>query len=470
MRIARRMKHRTARHWGSGVTTGLLALTVGVASANIVMTRVAAFWEEFAGTFPCGDANGNLLPEIYGTSDHNHDSLVIYENQGGNSYREIKTGVRIRWVRDFGYGDGEGLAELINAVTIYRALNPDTFPTESVYTFNPPCGAIFTKFTDLDRDGRCEVAFGSNGVNGSGINLYENRGMDQWVHVPFPWSNAEGQFAFADFDQDGHTEIASGDCDGNLYVFKCTGDDQYARVCSTSLSPDIESYCCTAANNLEGDSVPRFIILSLNDSSMCNVRVYEVGTESLYQCVWCTQIPRGDEWYWSIGVGDVDGDRKDEFAITTGEAVMLFKNTGRHQFSQVWQYYPGGQWVRFFDLNRDGRDELIISPDSTYIFEDTSGLGAAETPKPLPWVRSIAVEPTVSRRGWPAVFTGIPDGTTVEVHDMAGRLVRTQLLKAGPSWTWNLRDQAGNLVPAGTYFAVIRNKGKATSLKLCVVK
>jgi hypothetical protein len=38
------------------------------------------------------------------------------------------------------------------------------------------------------------------------------------------------------------------------------------------------------------------------------------------------------------------------------------------------------------------------------------------------------------------------------------------------AWTWNLRDQHGDLVSAGTYFAVIRSKGKATSLKLCVVK
>jgi hypothetical protein len=85
-------------------------------------------------------------------------------------------------------------------------------------------------------------------------------------------------------------------------------------------------------------------------------------------------------------------------------------------------------------------------------------------------VRSIAVEPTVSRRDWPAIFTGLPDGATVEVHSMAGRLVRVHSLKVGPSWTWDLRDQAGNLVPAGTYFAVVRSKGRSTSLKLCLVK
>jgi hypothetical protein len=463
------MSHEAGHYWMSVAAAVLLAVTVGIASANIAMSRVAAFWEEFAGTFPCGDANHNLLPEIYGTSDHNHDSLVIYENQGGNSYREIKTGVRIRWVRDFGYGDGESLAELINAVTIYRALNPDTFPTESVYTFNPPCGAIFTKFTDLDRDGRCEVAFGSNGVNGSGINLYENQGVDQWVHVPFPWSGAEGQFAFADFDQDGHTEIASGDADGDLYIFKCTGDDQYVRVCSTSLAPDVESYCCTAANDLEGDSVPRFIILSLSEGGWCNVRVYQTGPESLYQCIWSTQIQRGDEDYWSISAGDVNGDSKDEFAITNGAEVLLFENTGKHQYQQVWQYSPGGAWAQLFDLNGDGRKELIISPDSTYIFEDTNGLGVAEFTK-LPQLHTVTVQPTIARLGAPVMFSGVPPGADIEVHSLDGRLVNRAQGVRQSTWTWDLRNQSGNLVPAGTYFAVIRSKGRSTSLKLCLVK
>ena len=113
---------------------------------------------------------------------------------------------------------------------------------------------------------------------------------------------------------------------------------------------------------------------------------------------------------------------------------------------------------------------MIISAESTSIWEDTSGLAGATIPKPPPWARSIAVEPTVSRRGWPAIFTGIPDGATVEVHNLAGRLVRTQPQLRQPSWTWDLSDQAGNLVPAGTYFAVIRSKEKATSLKLCIVK
>ena len=70
----------------------------------------------------------------------------------------------------------------------------------------------------------------------------------------------------------------------------------------------------------------------------------------------------------------------------------------------------------------------------------------------------------------PILFSGIPSDAAVEIHAIDGRLVRRQPQVRQSSWTWDLRNQSGNLVPAGTYFAVVRCKGKSTSLKLCLVK
>ena len=82
----------------------------------------------------------------------------------------------------------------------------------------------------------------------------------------------------------------------------------------------------------------------------------------------------------------------------------------------------------------------------------------------------VSAVPTVLRLGATPLFSGIPTDAAVEIHGVDGRLVRRQPQVRQPSWTWDLRDQAGNFVPAGTYFAVIRSKGKSTSLKLCLVK
>jgi hypothetical protein len=172
-----------------------------------------------------------------------------------------------------------------------------------------------------------------------------------------------------------------------------------------------------------------------------------------------------------VAAGNVDGSGRDMFAVSTGLDVRLFKSTGIHQYAQTWQVnWPGVRWFRFFDVNKDSRDELLIScGDSTYIYEDTSGLGVAEFTK-LPQLRTVAVQPTIARLGALVLFSGVPPGAAIEVLGLDGRLVKSTPEVRQSTWTWDLRDQSGNLVPAGTYFAVIRNKGKATSLKLCVVK
>ena len=173
----------------------------------------------------------------------------------------------------------------------------------------------------------------------------------------------------------------------------------------------------------------------------------------------------------SVAAGDVDGDGVDEFAASAGLDVRLFKSVGQAQYAQTWQVdWRAVGWMRFFDINRDSREELIIScGDSTYIYEDTLGLGVAEFAK-TPAPRTVAIRPTITRVGAPVLFSGIPLGAAVEIHGIDGRLVRRQFQVRQSSWTWDLRDQSGNFVPAGTYFAVVRSKDRSTSLKLCVVR
>jgi hypothetical protein len=448
------------------------------------LVKVAALPGLFAGRWPCGDGNHNGRYDIYGTSGHllqRPDTMLVCEDTWRDSYRYIWTGVPTGRILDIGDGDRDGLCDIITSPTdldlhVWEAVAPDSFPSREVWSDSPPCYVSYAKWCDLDRDGRKEIVV--CGRQSIGVYVYENRGDNQYVEVPFPrgFYDIQSTFAVGDFDSDSLTELVGGNWDGHLLVYECTGEDQYARVCSLYYYVPFheeESYNHAAANDMDRDGHPEFISLfQIEASDSCRVRIFEEPVHNQFACV-CSLALRSNPFAGAgVATGDVDGDGTDEFSISTGIDVRLFRGVGPDQYEQTWQLdWYGVRWMRFFDINQDRRDELIIScADSTYIFEDTSGLGAAETPKPQPWVRAIAVEPTVSRRGWPAIFTGIPDGATVEVHDMAGRLVRTQLLKAGPSWTWNLRDQAGNPVPAGTYFAVVRSKGKATSLKLCVVK
>jgi hypothetical protein len=325
----------------------------------------------------------------------------------------------------------------------------------------------------LDRDGLPEIVCSGN--HNREFQVYENRGDNSYEDVHFPDHDVDGDFGVGDFDGDSLTELVAGDMDGNIRVFECIGDDQYAQVCSLGFGPnEVSAYHTAASRHIDMDGRPGFISQRRfwgpeNDS--CRIRIFREPAHGQFVCdtVMDFEYPLMAER--CVAAGDLDGDSVDEIAISTGYDVRLFKCVALRTWEQVWQWNHGSiPWIRFFDINQDGRNEMIISAESTYIWEDTSGLSSVGIPKPPPWVRSIAVTPTVGRRGWPAIFTGIPDETVIEVHDLAGRLVRTQALSKGPNWTWDLRDHDGKPVPAGTYFAVIRSKERLASLKLCIVK
>jgi hypothetical protein len=455
----------------------VLLLTAGASRvfAQIEMTQVAVLRGIGHGSMPCGDANHNGMYEIYSGSVH--DSLLIYEHLGNNQYRELMTTPVVGWVDDAGFENSDSLFDLLttpgeigpHTVMVYESARPDTYPLTPVWGGDPPIYANHVRFTDLDQDGHPEITIGNN--IGMGFFFYEDLGgndYEPWQH-PFPQTAAAGDFTTGDFDCDGRQEIATGTIDGALLVFKCLGKDSFARVCSLDLSPvhEIENYAFATANDWNGK--PEIINLSVagDDVDSCSVRIYEAQNDSQYACVWDTQYLGVDVWNWAVTAGDLDGDGIEEIVVSSGADIRIFKCTGPARYEQVWQYDMGGlAALRIFDLNGDGRNELVLAP---YIFEDTEGLGVAEFTR-LTQLHSVAVQPTIARLGTPVMFSGVPPGADIVVHSLDGRLVSRASGVRQPTWTWDLRDQAGNLVPAGTYFAVIRSKGRTTSLKLCLVK
>ena len=460
----------------------ILLLTGSRATAHLELVRIAAIPGYFGGCFPCGDANHNGRKDILGAFGRPigcPESLLIAERAVGDSFVVTRTQLRTGTVWDLGDGDRDGLSDILTtpgseSLCVFESSSPDSFPSRLTWSTSAEPGNMeFGLFCEFDRDSQTEIVV--TGPTNSRVRVYENRGDNEYVAVPFPQNRIESNFAVGDFDGDSLTELVGGNGRGDIHLFECVGNDSYARVCSLVFWPnEIEAYNTAASRHVDLDGHPGFISLRRVwnvPSDSCRVRIYLEPVHGQLVCVCSLDFRFAILTGNCVAAGDLDGDSVDEIAVSNGIDVRLFKCVGPNTWEQVWQWDHGTiPWIRFYDINQDSRNEMIISADSTYIWEDTSGLAGAAIPKPPSWVRSIAVEPTVSRRDWPAIFTGLPDGATVEVHSMAGRLVRVHSLKVGPSWTWDLRDQAGNLVPAGTYFAVVRSKGKSTSLKLCIVK
>jgi len=449
--------------------------------ALLNMVQVAQFSMRLATNFPCGDANRNGC-EVYGTTEYPNESLIVYEHQGHNQFQRVNTGALVGggpW--EYGDGDGDSLMEIVGqpcggASVVWESQAPGSLPSDSVWGARPQYvgGYCDARFTDLDRDGRQELAMQ---VDGYGVYLYENTGNNQYMLAAIlsdsaRYCEAAGDFAVCDLDGDSLLELVVGCVESYLHVFEATGqDDEYVLAWRCTVETRM-NYNVAVAHDMDHDGRPEFLAIG-NYFGTMKVMVYEADTGlDHYHRVWEQLRPDFNPgWFGNpFSVGDVDGDGTEEFAVSGGGCIALYKCTGLHSFEQVWLFDSTETYVRLFDINEDGRAEVLFDgPHGTEVWEDTEGLAVAEMAKPRLESR-VNVLPTVLRLGTAALFSDIPTDAAVEIHGIDGRLVRSQPQVRQSSWTWDLRDQTGNFVPAGTYFAVVRCKGKSTSLKLCLVK
>jgi hypothetical protein len=444
--------------------------------AALNMVKIAQLPQQLGTNFPVGDANGNDRYEIWGNSG---ETLVAFEYQGNGQFSRINTGALVHEAWAFGDGDNDGLMEVVGdpsagCAVIWESPAPDSFPSESVGEVHhyPAASYCLPKYADLDRDSRQELV-----ISVFGIRVFENVGNNRYDSVAvLNDSNhvVNSDFAIGDFDGDSLTDIVAGiNPLGYIVVFEATGQDNQYQIVARCSTDTYNNGDFASAHDIDGR--PEFIVFGRGYDSLGDygkVMVYEAVARAQYQHVWeQTRYDIGFFGPYPISVGSVDGQGVDEFAVNNGGgSIFLYKCDGPHSYSQVWRFDSAGWQERLFDINQDSRAEVIFDgPQGTEIWEDTEGLGVAEFSK----VRKphvVSVQPTITRLGAPVVFSGLPPGADIEVLSLAGRLISRASGVRQSTWTWNLRNQSGNLVPAGTYFAVIRSKEKATSLKLCVVK
>ena len=469
-----------ARHSKVGLTFAFVVFLSATPASGIRMARIAQLGV-LGGNYPCGANHDGRLAVFGENYSGAPDSIVAYECEDGNIFRRIVTGgLTLDGVWAFGDGDGDNLMELVGlghdgtAVVIYESRTDTSFPIDSVWgTYVLAPNFQHVKYVDFFRDGQQEIAIG---VESHGIFLFENTGDNRYdlatvLNDPIsPDGDPAGDFDVGDLDADSLMELVIGSAGHWLHVFKSAGHDHQWTVtrCSTENEMNVN---IAVAHDMDHNGLPELIVLGQADVGM-ELMIYEAAVGGGYHRVWEQVRP---DWYrdWfgnPISVGDIDGDKTEEWAVHTGGGVALFKCTGPHEYSEVWSRDSADTYERLFDINRDGHAELFFNgPHGTEIWEDTEGLGVAEFPK-FSLESPVKVAPSVARLGASLLLSGISPGADIEVLSPDGRLVSRTFGVRQSVWTWDLRNQSGNLVPAGTYFAVIRSKGKSTSLKLCLVK
>ena len=322
--------------------------------------------------------------------------LAIYEFESGHFELRLETAFRVI-PRDAGDVDGDGLSDMLLGFGqnsyLFEALSADSFPTRLVWLDT----AAFwgAQYADTDGDGILEI-IGRQGDEG--YRILENSGDNSFKESAFLKNTTRGanrlgvpRVRLWDMDGDGRLELAYGDYDGDVLVFKNTGDNAYI------LSDTLRTRFVNATEMIS--TVDSLLICATHTTENVN---YEHEFDARY---WSMET---FAWSAQEGLRAVDtvsffgfSDTRDFDSIIRGSRF-----TGRPGvFAALFPYLyvlerRAGGWtpvwlkenvrsntVLFADISGDGRDEFYINDG-----QSVSGyIRANEDRTPVPLFLNLTV-------------------------------------------------------------------------------
>lgn len=416
----------------------------------------------------CGDVDHDGFQEFYTralwspydayilefTPDMNYDTIRIPESR-----------LATFWL--IGDLDRDGKTDLCGegsyTLDIYESPDSASLPLQRVSEIQRGGTIPFPITADLDRDGAQEILLKDHAVPSS-IAVYECVADDIYAFrtaLPdtTPLRQTAGFGCSPDIDRDGFDEIfrVAGSW---VRVYEAVGDDTFAIKAIYQLpgSSGVWYATITGGPDIDRDGRNEAIIYTADYYYQGLLAVFESSENDSFEIVWVTQFPAGYLTLPTLATGDVDGDGVPEIAVSDGARIHLFRCTGSDQYEQFWQVYTGWSQVGLYDLNNDGKAEVIAycDDDSTHIYEYFS-LGITER-QPAELQR-ISVYPSVVRQGEMVKISGLSDGA-VSVVDASGRVIAK--LEEN---VW----RTGSMSPR-TYFVRIQLGNQSITHKVLVLK
>lgn len=416
---------------------------------------------------PCGDANSNGRHELYLLKHHTTCMYALEYGPTGFDTTPLGVVALAPHPLEFGDGDRDGRDELLLVdvcdICVWERRLGSEFPDSLVWLEHLPrvVGLIGLTYTDLDCDSVTEIAASS--PSWGYIALYKNTADNAYELLAIldnERTRGNGPLVETyDMDRDGRPELVSGSSWGWVTFYEHCYRDSFACVGYDRLSPEGIVRALQAAPDMDQDGLPELVAYGFRQRTGEGIlAVYECPGDNDFRVVWQRQIAGAvcNSGY-SVTVGDVDGDSVPEFAVTTGKEIQLYRCAGNDAYELWWSqpnYYGA---VRLYDIDRDGRCELVYSATwSTVIRKYVPGGISGGRSSDL---SNLTVLPSVTR-GAVVSVAGIADGAEVVVVDAAGRVV------ARPrDGVWNPRG-----VSPGAYFVRVRSGNQAVVQKVLVLR
>ena len=413
-----------------------------------------------------GDADHDGLPECYLYS-RRFDTVYAVECSGGNQFigRRIGSAPVGRCVA-LGDFDLDSKTDLFcryfesQQLRVLESIDSLLLPDTIVWQETVPwlAGDWNSQVVDMDVDSSPELITETN----SRVRAYECGGDNDYRLAYFLPNASHYATLFCrtfDLDRDGKPEIAGGSDYGAIAFYEAVMDDSVRLVAVCSVPG--YNYCraMIAAPDIDKNGRSEVLALSLSQSHDALLSVFESPADDSFCSV--TSIQFGGSYFGShdIAVGDVNGDSMLEIAVADGAYLRIFRCTGPGRYEQVWLTDYNYEAVGLSDLNTDGRAELICDGGNftTNILECLPvGLERRAEGK----LRRAEIQPSVVRSRGSVQITGLPPSSEIEVVDASGRVDDRPV-----SGVWHPAYGV-----AGTFFIRIRLGNQSVVRKLLVVE
>ncbi len=346
---------------GDGTLGGLFALEA----------MAAEYWD-------ATDLDGDSDVDIVGARG---DSMaIVYLNQGSWSFtiadsfpiRRGDTAYEARGNLRVAMLDGDNIPDLLNDGQFFGGVGDGTFGPAVV--FGPEDGK-FARVADLDEDGVMDVIDVAQPPDAKTF-MYSARvyrGLGGGAFAAPVLHGVQRQttaLVTADFDSDGHVDLALADytSSGVLQIILGNGDGTFGGgvhdypVAGTPLK--------VAIGNVVGTTAPDVLV---GNQGVSFLRILPgLGDGSLGAPV---DLPTSGE-VRAVAVADLDQDG-DNDVVTAGQfTVSVFLGMPGGALGPRADFPGGANSIAVGDLNGDGRPDVVVSPTlSTYITQPNGSLG-----------------------------------------------------------------------------------------------
>lgn len=324
------------------------------------------------------DFDNDGLSELVGMEigGAGYSTVRIYENTGKTTVSAVHfkpvftSGEYFPWA--VGDSDRDGLLEILGnnyeTTFLIESSSPGEYPTKRIFQRSGIWGG---QFADLDLDGQIEIV--SKNSNTNCIDVYENTGNNSYslttsLENPTKGDNSLGaNYALADFDGDGQTELAAGDADGDVFVYEASGNDRFISVWHERLEDSINAYDF-AVGDLDGDGRDEFIVGSKSATDKFdfetwhrNYFAYTADGENSYRQVFKQQIRSERNSGNGSDSRDLDGDQVDEILIISQPHAYVFKKKG-NGWKAIWYHSAESTFSpSVLDIDNNGTNELLFN-------------------------------------------------------------------------------------------------------------